>query len=211
MLLVVAGEKGGGGKTTIAVGLAAAFARKHKVVMIDADPQGSAAAWLGNGVPPALEVRRSARATGLGELLQQQAARSDVDAIVIDTPPGLQSAVRIALQAATHVLIPVRPSAVDLRTLGATLDLVRLLAPAAVAQIVVSQAIVGTVLAQDAREAAQAYGAPVCRTIIYHRVAHPEAAAAKESVLQFAPSSPAAEELEHLAQEVLRHGQVHAR
>jgi chromosome partitioning protein len=211
MLLVMAGEKGGCGKTTVAVGIASAFARKHRVVLVDADPQGSAAAWLGNGATPALEVRRSARASELSEILEQQTARPDVDVVICDTPPGLLPALRVAIQLADHVLIPVRPSVVDLRALGATLDLVQLLAPKASKQVVVTQAIVGTVLAQDAREAAATYGAPVCRTIIYHRIAHAEAAQVGQSVFQSAPSSLAAEELDALAKEVWKDAQVHAR
>jgi chromosome partitioning protein len=201
MLVVMANEKGGTGKTTLAVGLACAWARRHRVVLVDADPQASAASWLDGLSGP--EVIAQPRSSGLGAVLQQQAARPDVDVVVVDTPPGLPPALREAVRVADHVVVPVRPSAVDLRALNATLDLVRLLAPeTARVQVVITQAIVGTVLAHEAQKAAREYGAPVCRTVIYHRIAHAEAAQAGRPIFQHAPDSLATAELDQLAREV---------
>jgi chromosome partitioning protein len=201
MLVVVANEKGGTGKTTIAVGLACAWARRHRVVLVDTDPQASAAAWLDG--TPGPEVIAQPRPAGLRTFLEQQAARADVDIVVVDTPPGLPPALREAVRVADHVVVPVRPSAVDLRALNATLDLIRLLVPeSARVQVVITQAIVGTILANEARNAVREYGAPVCRTVIHHRIAHALAAQAGRPIFQHAPDSLATAELDQLAREV---------
>jgi chromosome partitioning protein len=201
MLLIMANEKGGTGKTTVAVGLACAWSRRHRVLLVDTDPQASAAAWLDGVTGP--EVIVQPRASGLGGFLEQQAARPDVEIVVVDTPPGLPPALREAVRVADHIVVPVRPSAVDLRALNATLDLIRLLAPeTARVQVVITQAIVGTVLAHEAQQAAREYGAPVCRTVIHHRVAHALAAQAGRPIFQYAPDSLATVELDQLAREV---------
>lgn len=162
VVIVVANEKGGTGKTTCGVGIAAAL------------------------------------------------ARPDVDLVICDTPPGLPAQLREAMKVADVILIPVRPSGPDFSALRSTLELIKILARAAVeVRIIVSQAMPGTVLARDARDAAAQYGAEVCRAVIYSRVAHATAATAGRPSFQYAPESLAAMEMDQLAREVRRDAHSH--
>jgi chromosome partitioning protein len=210
MIIVLANEKGGVGKTTVAVGLAAFWARRRRVVLVDADPQGSARAWL-DGTQE-LEVLTHPQRMGLGAFLEQQAARPDVDLVLVDTPPTLGGALREAVRVADVVLVPVRPSAVDLGPFSATVSLVQILGrPATAVHVIITQAVVGTLLARDAREVFGQAGVPVCKTVLYHRVAHVEAAMAQKPLHRYAPDSLAAAELEALARELSKEVFTHDR
>ena len=70
MLVAIGNQKGGVGKTTLAIHLACAWARQHRVLLVDADPQGSATAWLTE--PGGVEIT-SARDPGLAAFLEAQA------------------------------------------------------------------------------------------------------------------------------------------
>ena len=120
----VAGLKGGVGKTTSAVHLAvAAAASGRRVLLIDADPQGSALSWseaaagLADGVEviglPVRDLHRRLPALAAGW-----------DLVVIDTPPGDAAISSAALQVATRVVLPLTPATLDVDRLGPTLDLV---------------------------------------------------------------------------------------
>ena len=122
--LVLASQKGGVGKTTLALHLAVAAqeAGAGPVVMVDVDPQGSlAAAWnLRKAEHPAM-----ARTTisELGATLND--LRDDgFKLVVIDTPPAITGTISSVLALADLVVVPTRPSPVDLASVGATLDLI---------------------------------------------------------------------------------------
>ncbi len=122
--LVIASQKGGVGKTTIA-GHLAAMAEKHgagPVALIDTDPQGSLASWW-NERPVETPVFASVNITNLRDHLKQL-EEAGVKLAIIDTPPAVTDTIRQVLAVATLVLIPTRPSPHDLRAIGATVDLV---------------------------------------------------------------------------------------
>ena len=116
----MANLKGGTGKTTTAVHLAAALSARGRTLLVDADPQGSALAWSEAAGPgdvavvalPVKDLHR--RLPELGE---------GYDHVVVDTPPGHVAIVRSALLAADHVLLPIPPSLIDLDRLRPTLEL----------------------------------------------------------------------------------------
>lgn len=118
--LVVANLKGGVGKTTTAVHLAAGLGRHSAAVLVDADPQQSAARWVqlaGADIPFQLLSAPSPRLRGALE------AGPAVPYTVIDTPPGDTAIVAAALALADVVLLPVAPLLMDLDRLAPTLDL----------------------------------------------------------------------------------------
>ena len=117
-------QKGGSGKTTLALHFAvAAQATGLKVAIIDLDPQASAASWgdrRGQKPPPVM----SAHAKRLQQQMQQ-VRQAGGELLVLDTAPHADSAALTAAAAAELVVVPCRPSIVDIETARTTLDLVR--------------------------------------------------------------------------------------
>jgi chromosome partitioning protein len=118
-------QKGGAGKTTIAVHLAVEAQRRgHRTLLIDLDPQASAAKVLDRrgDEPPDVVTEHPARP----DVALPEAAAEGYDLVVLDTAPQADQAALRAARAADLVLIPVRPSIVDLDAVQATMDVCQL-------------------------------------------------------------------------------------
>ena len=119
LTVAVISQKGGAGKTTIAVGLAVAHDRGDGVaVVVDLDPQGSASVWsdLREADRPVVVSAHSPR---VGRVLDAARARG-VSLAIIDTAPHASDAALAAARAADVVLIPCRASVADLHAIGAS-------------------------------------------------------------------------------------------
>lgn len=121
--IAIVSQKGGSGKTTLALHLAtsAAYAKKQSAV-IDTDPQATAAAWgdwRGNFLPIVVTSPPARLAKTI-----ENAVGNGVEVVVIDTPPHAEAAMRESIKAADLVLIPTRPRAFDLHALEAIAELV---------------------------------------------------------------------------------------
>ncbi|MGG5812374.1 AAA family ATPase [Falsiroseomonas sp. CW058] len=123
-VIVLASQKGGAGKTTLAAHLAVAAeaAGAGPAVLIDTDPQGSMSAWwnVRTADSPALAP------VSITELPKKLAdlAQAGFALAVVDTPPAITDAITAVVRAADFVLIPTRPSPHDLRAVGSTVALV---------------------------------------------------------------------------------------
>lgn len=114
-ILVIFNGKGGVGKTTTAVNLAAIFAETQSVLLVDADTQASASWWVNRGDrPPNFDISKETDPTLLGKLKSIEG----YDIIVVDTPPALSSAVLAAvLPIADYLLLPTPPAPMDIAAL----------------------------------------------------------------------------------------------
>lgn len=129
--LAIVSQKGGVGKTTIAVHIAVAAAKAgYSVAIIDLDPQATAAQWAdwrngegGKDSDPNPVVVAAPHAR-LGPTIKE-AEKMGVDLVILDSPPAADSAAVAAAKAADLVLIPTRASAFDLHAIKTTAELVR--------------------------------------------------------------------------------------
>jgi len=123
MIVVVAGQKGGSGKTTIAVNLVYEAMQKGKTLLVDSDPQGTSAKWIGWRKEQGLPVPKLYQLTGdlYDPLLDQN---ENYEYIIVDTG-GVDSAeMRSALLSADILITPIRPGQFDIETLDKMNDIV---------------------------------------------------------------------------------------
>lgn len=172
-VITVAQQKGGSGKTTLAVNLAVEFARQgQRVALLDTDPQGSLGRWfltrraaLGD---PGLDL---STASAWGVSYECEKLRKQTDLVIVDTPPKVDADLRPALREADLVLIPVAASRVDLWATDRVLDLIARENRRPL--VVLNRVKPNTNLSRDIAEAAGAI-APVARSSLGQRVAYAE-------------------------------------
>jgi chromosome partitioning protein len=200
-VITIAQQKGGSGKTTLAVNLAVAFAKAGKsVALMDTDPQGSAGRWfmtrIEDGAEPELEFS-TASAWGVTYEVRKLAKAHDI--VIIDTPPKADSDLRPAMRASDLVLVPVATSHLDLWAVEVVLYLAdRENKPA---MIVMTRNRAGTRLAADVAEKAAELDASVAQTAIANRVVYAETLGQGKAALE-ARKGPAHQEVTSLLQEV---------
>lgn len=121
--IVLASQKGGAGKTTLAAHLAVVAEQEGAgpAVLIDTDPQGSLSAWWNAKEADAPALASTSLADLPAKL--QALASAGFKLAVIDTPPAITAAIRDVVRLADLVLIPTRPSPHDLRAVGSTVDI----------------------------------------------------------------------------------------
>jgi chromosome partitioning protein len=194
--VAVESGKGGSGKTTTILNLAVAANIAGKtVVVIDLDPQASAAEWKDSRTAET-PVVVSVPPTRLPQALQ--AARDGgAELVLIDTAPHSESAALAAAKAADLVLIPTRPGILDLRAIGPTADLAKLAGKPA--YIVLNAVPPGaTRLVEDARAAAAVHGLEVAPVMIEQRAALSHSLTAGQTAQEYEPRGKAAEEISRL-------------
>jgi chromosome partitioning protein len=128
-VITISQQKGGTGKTTLAVHLAMAFIKYHnlKVAIIDTDPQGSLGKWfmIRSEKKVSNENLTFKTASLWGAQYESKTLKNDHDIVIIDTPPKIESDARPSIEAADLVLIPMAASHVDFWATGAIVDIAK--------------------------------------------------------------------------------------
>ncbi len=193
--LAIISQKGGAGKTTLALHLAvAARIKKKTAAIIDLDPQASAANW-GDSREDEYPAVVSAQPARLVKVLAA-AKEAGAKLAVIDTAPHSESAALAAARAADLVIIPCRPAILDLRAIGSTVDLVKL--AKAKACIVLNAVPSRGTLAEEAVEAVSSYGVKVLPVRVGQRAAFVHALTAGQTAQEYEPNGKAAKEIKDL-------------
>ncbi|MAY39052.1 MULTISPECIES: ParA family partition ATPase [Spongiibacter] len=209
MIIALLNQKGGVGKTTLATHIAGELAlRGQQVILLDADPQGSALDWIQRrsqqGLPRLFSALGLAR-----ETLHQEAPElaRRCDHIVIDGPPRIAAIARSALMAAQQVLIPVQPSPYDLWASGEMIALVReaqVFRPNLAAAFVINRRVVRTVIGREARGTLDDQAFPALASEVCQRIVFADSVAAGRLARESAPDGAAAHEIRKLTDELLR-------
>lgn len=197
-IISIVGQKGGTGKTTTAESLAvAAMQHGKRAVIVDLDPQATAANWhdrRGGGENPAVVSCQASRLRFVLETARNEGA----DIVLIDTPPKSAEAAIEAVRAASLVLLPVRPQINDLETLPALQDILKLAANKPPAFVVINAAPVQGQRHVEAQEAAQGLGFWVCPVVLFQRAAYGDAPTSGQTVTEYDPEGKAAQEMRGL-------------
>lgn len=209
MIVALLNQKGGVGKTTLALNLAGEWARQgRRVTLIDADPQGSALDWsqqrIREGLPRLFGVIGLARDT-----LHREAPElaQGADYVVIDGPPRVASLLRSALLAADLVLIPVQPSPLDGWASAEMLSLIteaRIYRPELVARFVLNRRVSRTVMARETAGMLADHDPPALTSAIGQRIGFAAAAQSGRLVAELDDDTHAAREISALADEIDR-------
>lgn len=193
--LTLLSQKGGSGKTTLSLNLAIAATLKGlSVVVIDLDPQQSAARWVRLRTAD-VPVILPGHAPNLASLIER-ARDGGADLAVIDTAPKSESAALAAAKQADLVLIPCQPSNLDLDAVADTVNIAALAKTPAV--FVLNNCRASSSLADQAEEALREYRLPIAPVRIGNRVAFVKSLTEGKGVLEYEPSGPAAQEIKRL-------------
>ena len=194
-IITIASRKGGVGKTTIAGHLAVQAERAGlgPVGLMDVDPQGNLADWW-NARPVSSPLYVRIALHRLGQEIENLSEQG-LSYLFVDTPPTVNADVSDLVALSDLVVIPTRPGPHDLRSIGATIELVERLSKPLV--FVVNAAITNARITNETLALLSRHG-HLAPTVVHQRLAFASSMTDGRTVMELAPKSPASQEIERL-------------
>jgi len=197
-------QKGGVGKSTLSINVAACLnLMGHKVLLIDADKQGTVSTWASLREETGFRVVSMARENMARDAIKLAA---DFDFTIIDGPPQAETISRSCIVASDLVIVPIEPGGASLWSSNLTIRQLKEaqeLKPTLKCGFVVSRKIGTTVLGRDTRNMAADAGIRTFQTEIEQRIAYAEALTMGKTIFEWSGRSPAAREIQTLTRELL--------
>lgn len=207
MVFAISNQKGGTGKTTLSMNLAAGLATRGRTLIVDADPQGSAGQWA--RLAPEARPFPVSVITVAGNLAREiNRFRQDYQFVVIDCPPTLETdATRLAMSASDKILIPVQPSPIDLWAsirLANAIEQLKLSNPRLRAFLVINQVEPRNALSRAMQQALAEFDIPSLSNVLRRRAIYRTSAVEGASVFCLGKrGESAAQEVDSIIEEVL--------
>jgi chromosome partitioning protein len=201
-VITIAQQKGGAGKTMLAVNLAVALAATRRVAVLDIDPQRSLARWhaLREGQSRPLPAITASDVSGWRVRSELNRLRQSHDAVVIDSPPHIDTDAKLAIREADLVLVPLQPSPPDLWAAEGTLKLAQ--AEKRLVRLVLNRAPAASRLRSLVEQEIAGGGHALLAATLGNRAGFANAFAVGMGVTEASPKSQAARETAALLAEV---------
>ena len=203
-IIALLNQKGGCGKTTIAINLAHSFHKQgYKTLLVDSDPQGSARDWneVNNGqLIPVVGLDRESLAKDI------EGVKGNYDYIIIDGAPSIAKLSAAAIRIADFVLIPVQPSPWDIWATADLVDIVK--ARQEITEnkpdvaFIVSRVIKNTKFSKEVLEALSQYNFPILKSFTTQRMIYPTTASEGQTVYCGYPNE-ATKEIDNIRSEII--------
>ena len=204
-VITISQQKGGTGKTTLAVHLALAFIKYHnlKVAIIDTDPQGSLGKWFMIRTEKKLSNDNLTFKTASlwGAQYESKALKKDHDIVIIDTPPKIESDARPSIESADLVLIPVAASHVDFWATGAIVEIAKKANKKILIQI--NRSSQRSKLIKKTNEFIKSLNLSATKTIIGNRQIFAASMGEGKTAVEKQKKSNAVEEIKQLSEQIL--------
>ena len=204
-VITISQQKGGTGKTTLAVHLAIAFIKYHglKVAIIDTDPQGSLGKWfmIREERKVSNENLTFKTASLWGAQYESKTLKNDHDVVIIDTPPKIESDARPSIEAADLVLIPMAASHLDFWATGAIVDIAKKANKKILVQI--NRSSQRSKLINKTNDFIKSLDLSSTKTIIGNRQIYTSSMGEGKTALEKQKKGSAVEEIKNLSEQIL--------
>ncbi len=206
MVITIGSQKGGAGKSTVAINMAlmiASSSKNYKVALVDTDKQRSCIQTLAKNKRDNLVVYE------VQDKPNRTIMRLEEDIVVVDTPPHSHELMHLAAAVSNVVLIPIQPSPLDIRAAGDTVKALSIIKtevnPELQCCFLLNRLKAGTILTKELRSTVEKlYPFSVLETSLFDRQLYKQSLITGQSVMEFDKNSPAAQEMADLVVEVLK-------